>query len=178
MAWINWLLKPKCMLIYILFWNFLCCVKIWCYNIYIYILERLGRMHENKTFLFLFYFFDDLTKTGYFNTGFVSLQYKNTKRYWSKCNNIFAKNHRFFEIILWRKFFQTGQTRPKRKLGRDQPKINWGLISTGLDSAQQHGLGWGSSPKQAWTGTAERACKKIFMHSARSACKKMNSKTR
>jgi hypothetical protein len=42
-------------------------------------LERLGRMHENKTFLFLF--FDDLTKTGYFNTGFVSLQYKNTNRY-------------------------------------------------------------------------------------------------
>jgi hypothetical protein len=37
-------------------------------------------MHENKTFLFLFlfYFFDDLTKTEYFNTGLVSLQYKNT----------------------------------------------------------------------------------------------------
>jgi len=48
--------------------------------LYIYILERLGHMHENKTFLFLFlfYFFDDLTKTKYFNTGLVSLQYKNT----------------------------------------------------------------------------------------------------
>jgi hypothetical protein len=38
-------------------------------------LERLGRMHENKTF------FENLTKTDYFNTGFVSLQYKNTNRY-------------------------------------------------------------------------------------------------
>jgi hypothetical protein len=42
---------------------------------YIYILERLGRMHENKTF------FENLTKTDYFNIGFVSLQYKNTNRY-------------------------------------------------------------------------------------------------
>jgi len=35
-------------------------------------LERLGRMHENKTFLTYFIFYV-LTKTGYFNTGFVSL---------------------------------------------------------------------------------------------------------
>ena len=42
-------------------------------------LERLGRMHENKTFLK--YFIYVLTKTGYFNTGFVSLQYKNTNQY-------------------------------------------------------------------------------------------------
>ena len=77
-------IKPKCMLIHIYcFGNFLCCVKIGCYNIYIYIyLERLGRMHENKTFVFCNYvFFDVLTKTGYFNTEFVSLQYKNTNRY-------------------------------------------------------------------------------------------------
>ena len=33
-------------------------------------------------------------KTGYFNTGFVSLQYKNTNRYWSKCNNKIAENHK------------------------------------------------------------------------------------
>jgi len=50
MAWINWLLKPKCMLIHILFWNFFCCVKIWCYNIYIYILERLGRILKQNIF--------------------------------------------------------------------------------------------------------------------------------
>jgi len=28
-----------------------------------------------------YFFFENLTKTRYFNTGFVSLQYKNTKRY-------------------------------------------------------------------------------------------------
>ena len=44
--------------------------------------ERLGRMHENKTFyFFIFLFFNVLMKTEYFNTGFVSLQYKNTNRY-------------------------------------------------------------------------------------------------
>ena len=37
-------------------------------------LERLGRMHENKTFFYV------LTKIRYFNTGFVSLQYKNTNQ--------------------------------------------------------------------------------------------------
>jgi len=41
--------------------------------------ERLGRMHEKKYFiLFIFLFFNVLTKTEYFNTEFVSLQYKNT----------------------------------------------------------------------------------------------------
>ena len=56
-------------------------------------LERLGRMHENKTF-----FFYVLTKTGYFNTGFVSLQYKNTNRYWSKYSNkITTKSHIFLK---------------------------------------------------------------------------------
>jgi hypothetical protein len=38
--------------------------------------ERLGRMQENKIFLFYV-----LTKIGYFNTEFVSLQYKNTNHY-------------------------------------------------------------------------------------------------
>jgi hypothetical protein len=35
---------------YIIFWNFLCCVKIWCYNIYIYMLERLGRILKQNIF--------------------------------------------------------------------------------------------------------------------------------
>jgi hypothetical protein len=59
-------------------------------------------MHENKTFLFLFFWCLDNKKTGYFNTEFVSLQYKNTNRYWSKCNNKFAENHMFF----WNNFFE------------------------------------------------------------------------
>jgi hypothetical protein len=59
-------------------------------------LERLGRMHENKIFLIYFIFYV-LTKTGYFNTGFVSLQYKNTNRYWSKYSNKITENHIFLK---------------------------------------------------------------------------------
>jgi hypothetical protein len=64
-------------------------------------LERLGRMHENKTFYF-FYFV--LMKTRYFNTGFVSLQYKNTNQYCAKLiqKNIW-ENHKFLKRFL--KFF-------------------------------------------------------------------------
>ena len=36
--------------------------------------ERLGRMHENKSFFFL-------ENPGIFNTGFVFLRYKNTDQY-------------------------------------------------------------------------------------------------
>ena len=93
--------------IYIVFWNFLCCVKICCYNIYIYILERLGRMHENKIF------FENLTKTGYFNTGLVSLQYKNTNRHWSKYINKITENHIFFEIIFEEFLFERARPGPK-----------------------------------------------------------------
>ena len=138
------------MLIHILFWNFLCCMKIWGYNIYIYIYIYIGetRPYAWKKNIF---FFENLTKTDYFNTGFVSLQYKNTNRYWSKYNNKITENHIFFKIIFWRIFVRAGQTRPKRKLGQNRPEINWSLVSTGLDSTQQHGLGW-PSPKQTWTG--------------------------
>ena len=82
---------------------FFCCVKIWCYNIYIYMLERLGRMHENKTFLIYFIFYV-LTKTGYFNTGFVSLQYKNTNRYWPKYSNKITENRIFWNDLFWELF--------------------------------------------------------------------------
>jgi len=41
-------------------------------------------------------------KTRYFNTGFVSLQYKNTNQYWSKCSKIYEKiTKSFFEIFFW-----------------------------------------------------------------------------
>ena len=69
---------------YIVFENFLCCVKIGCYNIYIYILERLGRVLKPKKTIFgkyYFFFMLLLTKTGYFNTELVSLRYKNTTQY-------------------------------------------------------------------------------------------------
>jgi len=41
------------------------------------IFEILGRMYENKKYIF----FNVSIKTGYFNIGFVSLQYKNTNQY-------------------------------------------------------------------------------------------------
>jgi len=40
--------------------------------------ERLRRMHETKFFFYV------LMKTGYFNTGFVFLRYKNTNQYQAK----------------------------------------------------------------------------------------------
>jgi len=53
-------------------------------------------------FIFLYIFF---MKTRYFNTGFVSLQYKNTNQYWSKCSKIYEKITKknlkiFFEFII------------------------------------------------------------------------------
>ena len=56
-------------------------------------------------FYFYFYFFNVLTKTEYFNTGFVSLQYKNTNQYCTKLIiyiYICGKNHKFF----WNNFFE------------------------------------------------------------------------
>jgi hypothetical protein len=44
----------------------------------IFFFEIFGRMHENKNMIF---FFNVLTKTGYFNTIFVSLRDKNTNQY-------------------------------------------------------------------------------------------------
>jgi hypothetical protein len=101
------------------FWNFLCYMKIQ-YEFFIYILERLGRMHENKRFFFIIIIYV-LTKTRYFNTGFVSLQYKNTNRYWLKCNenlrkitDIFLNNffEYFFSFFFYYYFFFLGPTRP------------------------------------------------------------------
>jgi len=58
-------------------------------------------------------------KTRYFNTGFVSLQYKNTNQYWSKCSTIYEKITKsflkiFFEfiIIFLFIFFGLGPARP------------------------------------------------------------------
>jgi hypothetical protein len=40
---------------------------------FVFILERLGRMHENKKKFIFIFFYICFTKTRYFNTGFVSL---------------------------------------------------------------------------------------------------------
>jgi hypothetical protein len=46
------------------------------------------------------------------------------------------------------KIFRTGWTRPKKKLGWDQPKIKCNLSYIGLDSAQLRGL----ADDPTWTG--------------------------
>jgi hypothetical protein len=74
MALINWLLKLKMHANTYFFFKF---YFIWKYDMkyFFYIFERLGHIHENKTFFsFLFSFFCNiLEKTKYFNIGFVSL---------------------------------------------------------------------------------------------------------
>ena len=84
-------------------------------------LERLGRMHENKTFLIYFIFYV-LTKNRYFNTGFVSSQYKNTNRYWSEYGNKITENHIFFEIIFEEFLFERARPGPKGDWAEIGPK--------------------------------------------------------
>jgi len=45
-----------------------------------------------------------------------------------------------------------GQTRPKRKMGRNQPQNKMGLLSTGAGLSPAAWAGLGFSPKQVWTG--------------------------
>ena len=76
MALINWLLKPKCMLIHILFLKFsLLCENMMLQYLYIYIGET--RPYFKTKHFFKICILDALTQIGYFNTGFV----KNTTKY-------------------------------------------------------------------------------------------------
>ena len=77
-------------------------------------------MHENKTFFLYKHFF--LKKTGYFNIGFVSLQYKNTNQYWPKYSNKITEKSQ----ILWNNFW----------------KFFIFYIFLGLDPAGPTWLGW------------------------------------
>jgi len=86
---INCILKPKCILIHIFEFLLLYENTIW-FLLLLLLSRDLAVCMKTK------YFFNILTKTRYFNTGFVSLQYKNTNQYWSKCSKIFLENHRFF----------------------------------------------------------------------------------
>jgi len=93
---INWLLKPKCMLIHIFEIFFV----IWKYNMIFLLL-----FFRDLVICIKVIFFNVLTKTGYFKTGCVFLQYKNTNQYWSKWSKKFAENHRFFWNNFWRNIF-------------------------------------------------------------------------
>ena len=108
MTLINWLLKSKCMIN--IFWIFLCCMKIQ-YEIIFYFLfyfwETWPYAWKQK------HFFNVLTKTEYFNTEFVSLQYKNTNRYWSKCSKKYTrKSQKKIKNIYLEFFFRLGPARP------------------------------------------------------------------
>jgi hypothetical protein len=70
---INRLLKPKCMLIHI-FEIFFFYIQIQYDLLLLLLLRDLAVCMKTKYFIFLFFYV--LTKTEYFNTGFVSLQYK------------------------------------------------------------------------------------------------------
>jgi len=72
-----------------IFLNF-CCMKIW----YDFFWETWPYAWKQNIFLCL-------TKTRYFNTGFVSLQYKNTNQYWSK----YSKKYTGKSKIFWKYFF-------------------------------------------------------------------------
>jgi hypothetical protein len=81
------------------FLNF-CCMKIW----YEFFFWDTWPYAWKQNILF-YYYLNVLTKTGYFNTGFISLQYKNKNQYWSKWSKKFAENHRFFEKNFFEFFF-------------------------------------------------------------------------
>jgi hypothetical protein len=60
---------------------------------------------ETKHFIFYFFIF---IKIMYFNTEFVSLQYKNTNQYFKMKKNIYGKSHIFKKNFL-KKLFWAGQ---------------------------------------------------------------------
>jgi len=130
---INWLLKSKCMLH--IFWIFPLMYED---TIFIFIFERLGRMHENKTFYFYIFIFVFM-KTRYFNTGFVSLQYKNTNQYWSKYSKIYEKITNFFWtyflnlLLFFYLFFWAGSS-SARVAGLD-PAVLSGSLAQPSDPA-------------------------------------------
>ena len=95
---INWLLKPKCVLIRILNFYFLYIyIYIWKYNM-IYFWETWSYAWKQNILFYLFIYV--LPKTGYFNTKLVSLQYKNTNRCWLKYRRK-QKNHRFLKHFFY-----------------------------------------------------------------------------
>jgi len=69
-------------------------------------------------------------KNQVFNTGFVSLQYKNTNQYWSKCSKIFAENHRFLKRIFWFFFIFRAGPNPAHVVGLDPAHLcGWAGLS-------------------------------------------------
>jgi len=89
-------------------------------------------------------------KTGYFNTGFVSLQYKNTNWYWSKCSKKYMRKSQiyffkiFFGIFV---FFWLGPARPMWRAGPSwfllanvREQFTHGCYSHGVINLQVHSV--------------------------------------
>ena len=73
---------------------------IWKYNMmnfYFYFWETWPYAWIQKHVLLILLLFNVLTKTRYFNTRFISLQYKNTNRYWSKWKKGILQAQKVFE---------------------------------------------------------------------------------
>jgi len=88
------------------FWNFLCYMKIQYDFLLLLFFRDLIVCMKTKTFFYV------LTKTGYFNTGFESLQYKNTNQYWSKCSKIYEKMTIFWKDYFWNFFSRWARPGP------------------------------------------------------------------
>jgi hypothetical protein len=72
-------------------------------------------------------------KPGIFNTGFVSLRYKNTNQYYTKFRNkIHGKNTNFFENFWnWARPGQKNKSGPNQLQGWTQPScVGWADVPT------------------------------------------------
>ena len=142
MAWINWLLKPKYMLIHILFWNFLCCLKIRCYNIYIYIWETRPYAWKQNIFFNKLFF---LRKPGILipNLYLYSIKIQ-TGIDQNTVTKLWKITYFLKVFFLEFKFFLLDWTRPKKGLGRNWPKIKQAYFLQGW--TQSSHLGWADIP--------------------------------
>ena len=107
------------------FWNFLCYMKIQ-YEFFLRDLAVCIKTKKNILFILLLFFLF-FYENQVFNTGFVSLQYKNTNRYWSKYSKIFAENHRFFKRMFFEECFFRAGPNPAHVAGLDQATRAWSL---------------------------------------------------
>ena len=97
--------------------------------------------YAGKQNIFYFIFFDVSTKTGYFHTRLVSLLYKKYKQILiNNASTNFQKNTYLNNSL--KKVFRTGQTRPTKRLGRNQPNINGPTFYRAGLSPAQNNMDW------------------------------------
>jgi hypothetical protein len=57
-----------------------------------------------------------------------------------------------------------GRPGPKGKWAKISPKIKWAYFLQGLDSAQQHGLGWGPAQNKYGLVTVHQHSNRVTVH--------------